>query len=215
MLVDPFRDLTADDAAPWIERRVRAFFDGRAQEQGRPVFMHKFTGWPRARLLAAVFPEAKFVHVLRDGRSVANSYVQVPLLAGVPRRPGLDVRRSLRGSAARLGSREPLVVVPGRARVEAADGCLRGLQEGDRRRTVARHSATRISSRGPTRRRHRSCGSPASTAGRASSVASKFGVTRGRTDAYRDELRPEDVALLERLLAPTLERWGYTARDEA
>src|SRR6185369_15714927 len=88
MLVDPFRDLTADDAAPWLERRLRAFFDRRAEAEGRAVFMHKFTGWPRARLLAAVFPEAKFVHVLRDGRSVANSYVQVRWWQGYRGVPG-------------------------------------------------------------------------------------------------------------------------------
>jgi len=35
-------------------------------------------------------------------------------------------------------------------------------------------------------------------------------VSEGRTDAYRDELRPDDVALLEDLLAPTLGRWGYS-----
>ncbi len=38
-----------------------------------------------------------------------------------------------------------------------------------------------------------------------------LGVSEGRTDAYRDELRPEDVAQLEGLLAPMLERWGYPA----
>ncbi len=82
MLVDPCRDLTAEDAAPWLERRLRRFFETHAQDEARPVFMHKFTGWPRARLVAAVFPDAKFVHVYRDGRSVANSYLQVPWWRG-------------------------------------------------------------------------------------------------------------------------------------
>jgi hypothetical protein len=39
---------------------------------------------------------------------------------------------------------------------------------------------------------------------------SQLRVSEGRTDAYRDELRAEDVALLEGVLAPTLERWGYS-----
>jgi hypothetical protein len=34
-------------------------------------------------------------------------------------------------------------------------------------------------------------------------------VTAERADAYRDELRREDVAQLDSLLGPTLERWGY------
>jgi hypothetical protein len=36
-------------------------------------------------------------------------------------------------------------------------------------------------------------------------------VSKGRTDAYRAELRPEDVTLLESVIAPTLERWGYSS----
>jgi hypothetical protein len=73
-----FRDLTAADATPWLTERVRRFFDSRAQTQGRRLFLHKFTGWPRARFLHHVFPEARFVHVMRDGRAVANSGLQMP-----------------------------------------------------------------------------------------------------------------------------------------
>jgi Sulfotransferase family len=78
----PFRDLTADDATPWLGERLRRFFMARAAVQARPVFIHKFTGWPRARLLHAVFPEARFVHVIRDGRAVAASLVRMPWWRG-------------------------------------------------------------------------------------------------------------------------------------
>lgn len=74
----PYRDLTAEDATPWLANRCRRFFEERAQAQGKAVFMHKFTGWPRLGFLHAVFPEAKFLHVARDGRSVANSLIQMP-----------------------------------------------------------------------------------------------------------------------------------------
>jgi len=44
--------------------------------------VHKLTGWPRAGLLREVFPRARFVHVVRDGRAVANSWVQMPWWLG-------------------------------------------------------------------------------------------------------------------------------------
>jgi hypothetical protein len=74
----PYRDLVAEDATPWLSKRCRAFFEDRANVQGKAVFMHKFTGWPRLGFLHKVFPEAKFLHVVRDGRSVANSLIQMP-----------------------------------------------------------------------------------------------------------------------------------------
>jgi sulfotransferase family protein len=82
MLSAPVRDLVAEDASAWLSARLRRFFEERADAQGRELFLHKFTGWPRARLLHAVFPEARFVHVVRDGRAVASSLLQQPWWAG-------------------------------------------------------------------------------------------------------------------------------------
>ncbi|GAA3643524.1 hypothetical protein GCM10022224_002420 [Nonomuraea antimicrobica] len=82
LLADPFRDLTADDLTPWLADRLRRFFLGRWEAAGTPQFSHKFTGWPRVGLLRAVFPEARFVHVVRDGRAVANSWLQMPWWRG-------------------------------------------------------------------------------------------------------------------------------------
>jgi hypothetical protein len=77
VLSRPSHDLTAADITPWLGDRTRRFFERRAHVQGLPVFLHKFTGWPRAGFLGCVFPEAKFVHVVRDGRAVANSWLQM------------------------------------------------------------------------------------------------------------------------------------------
>jgi hypothetical protein len=82
MLVAPCRDLTVDDAHPWITTRLSEFFGRRAEAQGCRVFLHKFTGWPRAGLLNAVFPDAPLVHVVRDGRAVASSLLQQPWWPG-------------------------------------------------------------------------------------------------------------------------------------
>jgi len=81
-LSTPLRDLTADDATPWLVQRVRTFFESRAHVQATPVFLHKFTGWPRARFLQQALPGARFVHVVRDGRAVANSWLQMPWWRG-------------------------------------------------------------------------------------------------------------------------------------
>ena len=73
-----FRDLTAEDATPWLSGRLKRFIESCANAQGKALFTHKFTGWPRAGFLQQVFPEARFIHIVRDGRAVANSYLQVP-----------------------------------------------------------------------------------------------------------------------------------------
>jgi hypothetical protein len=78
LLVSPLRDLLAGDVTPWLERRFAAFFNERAQAQRTDTFLHKFTGWPRAGFIRGVFPSARFIHVVRDGRAVANSWLQMP-----------------------------------------------------------------------------------------------------------------------------------------
>src|SRR3954467_11704727 len=85
---EPFRDLTEADVTPWLAARCRSFFEERAEAQNASVFMHKFTGWPRARFIDAVMPNARFLHVVRDGRAVASSIVQRPWWRGYLGVPG-------------------------------------------------------------------------------------------------------------------------------
>lgn len=82
MFVTPMRDLVAADVTPWMAQRLRGFFDRHAESQDAPVFMHKFTGWPRSGYLQEVFPGARFINVVRDGRAVANSWLQMPWWLG-------------------------------------------------------------------------------------------------------------------------------------
>jgi hypothetical protein len=78
----PDRDLTVADADGPLGERFRLFFESRARAQGRNLFIHKFTGWPRASFIQRVFPEARFVHVIRDGRAVVRSMLRVPWWKG-------------------------------------------------------------------------------------------------------------------------------------
>jgi sulfotransferase family protein len=82
MLVRSPRDLLAADATPWVAGRFRRFFGERAKAQAKPVFLHKLTGWPRSGFIRAVFPDARFIHVVRDGRAVAASDLRLPWWRG-------------------------------------------------------------------------------------------------------------------------------------
>jgi len=77
ILPRPCRDLLAADATPWLQARIREFFDDRMAAQRRPAFVHHVTGWPRSGLLSSAYPQARFVHVVRDGRAVASSWLQM------------------------------------------------------------------------------------------------------------------------------------------
>jgi hypothetical protein len=82
MLSAPFRDLLAEDVTPWLNARTLRLFEERAKVQAKPLFLHKFTGWPRSGFLQRIMPDAKFVNVIRDGRAVANSFLQMPWWRG-------------------------------------------------------------------------------------------------------------------------------------
>jgi hypothetical protein len=47
----------------------------RCQRKSR--FITKYTGWSRIAFLRSIFPEAKFIHLVRDGRAVAYSWTTV------------------------------------------------------------------------------------------------------------------------------------------
>lgn len=213
MLVDPFRDLTASDAAPWLERRLQRFFSRRAEEQSRPVFMHKFTGWPRARLLATVFPEAKFVHVVRDGRSVANSLVQVHFWQGYKGAPGWtfgDLSEEERRGWEATNFSWPYLAGLEWNRLMSAFEASRD-EIGPQRWVDVRYEELVARPMEETTAILRFTGLDRWTGLERRLAALR--VSEGRTDAYRNELRPEDIAHLESAIAPTLKRWGYSTAD--
>jgi len=43
----------------------------------RSRLLIKLTGWPRIGFLNEIFPDAKFVHIVRDGRAVASSLLHI------------------------------------------------------------------------------------------------------------------------------------------
>ena len=126
VLSTPFRDLLAEDVTPWLSARTLRFFQERARIQDKPLFLHKFTGWPRSGFLQRILPDARFVNVIRDGRAVANSFLQMPWWRGLPRARRVGLGTAPRGVREDLGGVGPLVRRPRRSGVADPDGGVRG-----------------------------------------------------------------------------------------
>ncbi len=77
----PFRDLTAADALPAATSRLRAAARA-CVSTSRPHLLCKITGWPRIGFLDAVYPNARFIAVIRDGRATAGSLLRVKFWLG-------------------------------------------------------------------------------------------------------------------------------------
>ncbi len=71
------RPLAEADVTPHAASRYRHVVRQHLHWQGKSRYLQKHTGFPRTRYLRTIFPNARFVHVLRDGRAVANSLVHV------------------------------------------------------------------------------------------------------------------------------------------
>jgi len=73
---EPGRDLLASDVTPRVRRQMHAAFEPMLTAR-RDRLLIKLTGWSRIGFLNEVFPDARFVHIVRDGRAVASSLLHV------------------------------------------------------------------------------------------------------------------------------------------
>lgn len=209
VLSAPDRDLLASDATPWLAGRTERFFGRRAEAQARPLFLHKLTGWPRAGFLDAVFPGARFIHVVRDGRAVANSFLQMPWWRGYEGPEGWgwgplpeDDRETWESS----GRSFPLLAaLEWKLLIEAFEAAADALAPG-------RWSSVRYEDF--VREPRETTAQMLSFLGLEWTPAFERGFGRhrfegGRMDAFRRDLAAADVAAMESVLGTTLERFGY------
>lgn len=209
LLADSVRDLRADDVTPWLAERFRSFFAERAARQGLPLFLHKFTGWPRLGFLHEVMPEARYVHIVRDGRAVANSWLQMPWWRGHlgPERWHFGPL-SPADAAEWEASGRSFVVLAGlawRLLVDAYDEAARTLPAGHwlelRYEDVVADPQTTF------REMADFLGLPWTP--QFAEVVERTGFTAARSDAFRRDLGARQVALLDEVLARPLSRHGY------
>ena len=73
----PFRDLVEDDVTTDGCLKFRRMVDEIVKYQGKKRFIAEYSGWSRIGFLKTIFPDAKFIHIIRDGRAVANSLTNV------------------------------------------------------------------------------------------------------------------------------------------
>ena len=168
----------------------------------------KVTGWPRVGFLQALLPKAKFVHVYRDGRAVASSFLNVKWWSGW-RGPdnwswgdlSLDQRqrweRSGRSFAALAGVQWELLM-------EAHEQALGGLHREDY--MEIRYEAL--------------CDSPVES---VRSILEFWGLDfndcfarhlsrfsfKNVNNEWRDRLGPMEARKLEKAIADSLAQWGY------
>ena len=77
----PFRDLTAQDVTTKEKKSVSQVM-AKMLTSRRNRLLIKVTGWPRIGYLQEIFGDAKFIHIMRDGRAVANSLIAVDFWDG-------------------------------------------------------------------------------------------------------------------------------------
>lgn len=76
------RRLSASDVDEAVRRQYQTMVRRHLHWHGKGRFLQKHTGYPRTDYLRAIFPDGRFVHVLRDGRAVANSLLGVGFFDG-------------------------------------------------------------------------------------------------------------------------------------
>ena len=78
---EPCRDLVRTDVTTRVRQQVRTAM-GSMLTSARHRLLLKITGWPRLGYLNEIFEDARFIHLVRDGRAVAASLLHVDFWRG-------------------------------------------------------------------------------------------------------------------------------------
>jgi omega-hydroxy-beta-dihydromenaquinone-9 sulfotransferase len=77
----PCRDLVRGDVTTRVRKQVRGALESLLTPEHDRLLL-KITGWPRIGYLNDIFEDARFVHIVRDGRAVASSLLHVDFWRG-------------------------------------------------------------------------------------------------------------------------------------
>lgn len=77
----PCRDLFKEDVTPRMKKQVRSAMES-LLTPARNRLLIKIAGWSRIGFLKEIFEDAKFIHIVRDGRAVASSVMHVNFWRG-------------------------------------------------------------------------------------------------------------------------------------
>ncbi len=210
---EPCRDLVRADVTVRVRKQVRAALESMLTP-ARDRLLVKITGWPRIGFLSEIFEDAKFVHIVRDGRAVANSLLHVNFW---------------RGWYGPQGWRAGLLSPEDEATWESYDRsfvALAGIEWQIQMRAI--EAARRALHPKPFLevRYEEFCERPLDTYRRVLEFAElpdsaefvrhvKAASIRDMSDRWRNDLTPEQQALLDDLLREDLQRYGYDAADRA
>lgn len=78
---EPCRDLVATDVTQMSKSKTINTLSKMTTNR-RPRLVIKITGWSRIGYLKEIFDDAKFIHIVRDGRAVTNSLLNVDFWRG-------------------------------------------------------------------------------------------------------------------------------------
>jgi hypothetical protein len=196
---DELRGALGDCAPTDFPGAVRAVFSHWATRQGKQRYGDKTPGYlTELTLLAALFPEARFVHLIRDGRDVAMSYsdeFRLPATNAIRRwrgqvRNAREDGRALGDGRYREIRYEDLIADPGSTLREICS--FIDLPFSDRMLRYREH-AGRLLAGMPDRHRHRHVESP---------------VTVGLRD-WRSEMPPHVARACQLLAGDLLDDLGY------
>lgn len=203
----PCRDLVAADVTNREKRILREAMQ-QCLGPSRPRLLLKITGWPRIGYLAEVFPDAKFVHLVRDGRAVANSMLAVFFWDGWhgPRRWRWDELNEEQQAAWEASGRSFVA--------------LAGIEWAMMQAAVEKASQPLDASRFLQVRYEDYCAAPVDTMREIARFAELEWTPGFERDVlghpaqstnfkWREDLTPEQQRLLEEVERPYLEKYGY------
>jgi hypothetical protein len=205
---EPFRDLLRTDVTARVKKQVRSAV-APMLTPNRSRLLAKITGWPRIGFLKEIFPDARFIHILRDGRAVASSLLHIDFWKGWQGPSGWRAGPlTAEDEAAWEASNRSFVTLAGlewRIQMRAMDAA---------RQTVDDHEFLEI-------KYEEFCNHPLETCRQVLEFAELPGspaferevkaASIRNSNRWKDDLTTDQQQLLDDLLREDLQRYGYTA----